>query len=168
MTPTRRGRRAASKTPTADYAAGCRVRSTLTKCPTTKSRTHPHRQSHAEKMPRFQDPIPGDPQRAWQRRANPVFIDPLHLAPESTLAMAESVCRTADWNAAARLPGSCSHLWRAASAAGSSRVFPIRRERTCRWTRILRSVDQSSDGERSLLCRFSQGCIIAIRGSSRI
>ena len=33
---------------------------------------HPHRQS-----------IPGDPQRAWQRRANPVFIDPLHLAPES-------------------------------------------------------------------------------------
>ena len=45
---------------------------------------HPHHQSHAEKMPRFQDAIPGDPQRVWQRRANPVFIDPLHLAPEST------------------------------------------------------------------------------------
>ena len=41
------------------------------------------RQSHADKMPRFQDDISGDPQRAWQRRANPVFIDPLHLAPKS-------------------------------------------------------------------------------------
>ena len=39
MTPTRRGRRAESKTPTADYDAGCRVRSTLTKCPTKTSRT---------------------------------------------------------------------------------------------------------------------------------
>src|SRR5271166_2885231 len=29
---------------------------------------------------------------------------------------------------------------------------------------MLRSVDQSSDGERSLLCRSSQDCIIAIRG----
>src|SRR3981081_1014103 len=45
----------------------------------------PHCQSHAEKMPRFQDAIPGDTQRAWQRRANPVLIDPLHLAPESTI-----------------------------------------------------------------------------------
>ena len=36
-------------------------------------------------MPRFQDAIPGNPQRAWQRRANPVFIDPLHLAPESSV-----------------------------------------------------------------------------------
>src|SRR3977135_4303941 len=43
-------------------------------------------QAHAEKMPRFQDAIPGDTQRAWQRRANPVLIDPLHLAPESTAA----------------------------------------------------------------------------------
>ena len=39
-----------------------------------------HRQSHAQKMPGLQDPFPGDPQRAWQRRANPVRIDPLHLA----------------------------------------------------------------------------------------
>ena len=45
--------------------------------------------SHAEKMPRFQDAIPGDPQRAWQRRANPVFINPLHLASESTPALPE-------------------------------------------------------------------------------
>ena len=37
-------------------------------------------------MPRFQDAIPGDPQRAWQRRPNTVFINPLHLAPESTLS----------------------------------------------------------------------------------
>ncbi len=44
-------------------------------------------QSHAEKMPRFQDAIPGNPQRAWQRRPNTVFINPLHLAPESTLAV---------------------------------------------------------------------------------
>src|SRR5271165_1785592 len=29
---------------------------------------------------------------------------------------------------------------------------------------MLRSVDQSSDGERSLVCRSSQDCIIAIRG----
>jgi hypothetical protein len=35
-------------------------------------------------MPRVQDAIPGNPQRAWQRRANPVLINPLHLAPEST------------------------------------------------------------------------------------
>src|SRR4249920_366344 len=39
--------------------------------------------------------------------------------------MAEPVCGTADWNAAARLPGSCSDLWGAASAAGSDRVFPL-------------------------------------------
>ena len=32
-----------------------------------------HRQSHAQKMPGLQDPFPGDPQRAWQRRANPVL-----------------------------------------------------------------------------------------------
>jgi hypothetical protein len=29
--------------------------------------------------------IPGDPQRAWQRRPNSVFINPLHLDPESTV-----------------------------------------------------------------------------------
>src|ERR1700704_1959709 len=67
----------------ADYDDGCRVKSISTKCPTKKHR--PHCQSHAEKMPRFQDAIPGDTQRAWQRRANPVLIDPLHLAPESTV-----------------------------------------------------------------------------------
>src|SRR5262249_156969 len=37
--PTPRGKRAGSKTPTVDYAAGCLVRSTSTKCPTKKSRT---------------------------------------------------------------------------------------------------------------------------------
>src|ERR1700758_3148662 len=37
--PMRRGKRAGSKTPTVDYAAGCLVRSTSTKCPTKKSRT---------------------------------------------------------------------------------------------------------------------------------
>jgi K+-sensing histidine kinase KdpD len=34
-------------------------------------------------MPRFQDPIPGDPQRAWQRRPNSVFIKP--VAPRSRI-----------------------------------------------------------------------------------
>src|SRR3984893_16531262 len=34
-----RGKRAGSEMPTADYDAGCRVRSTSTKCPTRKSRT---------------------------------------------------------------------------------------------------------------------------------
>src|SRR5208282_4985805 len=38
-------------------------------------------------MPRLQDAVPGDPQRTWQRRANPLLIDPLHLAPESTRAL---------------------------------------------------------------------------------
>src|SRR6476660_1950689 len=38
-TPMPRGKRAGSKMPTADYDAGCRVRSTSTKCPTRKSRT---------------------------------------------------------------------------------------------------------------------------------
>ena len=33
-----------------------------------------HRQSHAQKMPGLQDPFSGNPQRAWQRRANPVHI----------------------------------------------------------------------------------------------
>ena len=41
-------------------------------------------------MPRFQDAIPGDPQRAWQRRPNTVFINPLHLAPESTTVSAQA------------------------------------------------------------------------------
>jgi hypothetical protein len=40
----------------------------------------------ANLTPRKCHAIPGDPQRAWQRRANPVLIDPLHLAPESTHA----------------------------------------------------------------------------------
>ena len=39
-------------------------------------------------MPWLQDPLPGDPQRAWQRRANTVLINPLH---ESTLDRAEEV-----------------------------------------------------------------------------
>ena len=44
---------------------------------------HRHnRQSHAEKMLGLQDAVPRDSQRAWQRRPNSVFIDPLHLAPE--------------------------------------------------------------------------------------
>ena len=42
-----------------------------------------HRQSHAQKVPGLQDPFPGDPQRAWQRRANPVRIALLHLVLES-------------------------------------------------------------------------------------
>src|SRR5437660_7927635 len=50
----------------------------------------PHWQSHAEKIPRVQDAIPGNPQRAWQRRANPVLINPLHLAPQSTMALGDS------------------------------------------------------------------------------
>src|SRR6202030_831015 len=37
--PMPRGKRAGSKTPTVDYAAGCLARSTSTKCPTKKSRT---------------------------------------------------------------------------------------------------------------------------------
>src|SRR4029077_16801953 len=43
----------------------------------------PPRQSHAQKIPWLQDPFSGNPQRAWQRRANPVCIALLHLAPES-------------------------------------------------------------------------------------
>ncbi len=35
-------------------------------------------------MPRLQDAVPGNPQKTWQRHANSVLIDPLHLAPEST------------------------------------------------------------------------------------
>jgi hypothetical protein len=34
-------------------------------------------------MPGLQDPFSGNPQRAWQRRANPFCITLLHLAPES-------------------------------------------------------------------------------------
>src|SRR5271157_2008801 len=41
-------------------------------------------------MSRLQDAVPGDPQRAWQRRPNSVFINPLHLAPESTKFMITS------------------------------------------------------------------------------
>ena len=37
----------------------------------------------AQKMPGLQDPFPGDPQRAWQRRANPVRIALLNLVLES-------------------------------------------------------------------------------------
>src|SRR5256885_15483543 len=43
----------------------------------------------ANLMPRkclgFKTPFQAILKRAWQRRANPVLIDPLHLAPESTL-----------------------------------------------------------------------------------
>ncbi len=47
---------------------------------------HRHkRQSHPEKMPGLQDAVPGDPQRARQRRTNPLLIKSLRLAPESTL-----------------------------------------------------------------------------------
>jgi hypothetical protein len=47
----------------------------------------------------FKTSIPGDPQRAWQRRANPVLINPLHLAPESTPASSPD-CPMADDSAA--------------------------------------------------------------------
>ena len=47
-----------------------------------------HRQSHAQKVPGLQDPFPGDPQRAWQRRANPVRIALLHLVLESRVRLA--------------------------------------------------------------------------------
>src|SRR5271169_3088595 len=49
-----------------------------------------HRQSHAQKMPGLQDPFPGDPQRAWQRRANPVRIVLLHLVLESRPAACDA------------------------------------------------------------------------------
>ena len=52
----------------------------------------------------------------------------------------------------------CSGFWPRILA------ITIRRERTCRWTRMLRSVDLSSDEERLLLCLFCRDCIIAIRG----
>src|SRR5262245_44218144 len=42
-----------------------------------------HRQPDAKKMLGLHDPFPGDPQRAWQRRANPVLIALLHLVLES-------------------------------------------------------------------------------------
>src|SRR3984893_4458289 len=35
-------------------------------------------------MSRLQDALPGDPQRAWQRRPNPLLLNPLRFAPEST------------------------------------------------------------------------------------
>jgi hypothetical protein len=35
-------------------------------------------------MPGLQDPFPGDPQRAWQGRANPVCIALLHLLQKKT------------------------------------------------------------------------------------
>src|SRR5262249_28059680 len=44
-----------------------------------------HRQPDAKKMLGLHDPFAGDPQRAWQRRANPVLIALLHLVLESRL-----------------------------------------------------------------------------------
>src|SRR4249920_2192679 len=82
-----RGKRAGSKMPTADYDAGCRVRSTSTKCPTRKSRTS-------------SSPPISRPENAWASR--PLFRQSskslaktcksgsrkalLHLAPESRVA----------------------------------------------------------------------------------
>jgi Mg-chelatase subunit ChlI len=40
--------------------------------------------AHAEKMPGLQEAVPSHSQRAWQRRANPLLMNPLRLAPEST------------------------------------------------------------------------------------
>src|SRR6202011_1570801 len=38
-------------------------------------------------MSRLQDALPGDPQRAWQRRPNPLLLNPLRFAPESTVTL---------------------------------------------------------------------------------
>src|ERR1700724_983929 len=59
---TRRGRKAESKTLMADYDDGCRVKSISTQCRRRNPGHRPHCQSHAEKSPRFQAAIPGDPQ----------------------------------------------------------------------------------------------------------
>src|ERR1700730_14108512 len=79
------GRRAESQTPMAACgalaAASHRFRSPVRR----GNPGHRHnRQSHAEKMSRLQDALPGDPQRAWQRRPNPLLLNPLRFAPEST------------------------------------------------------------------------------------
>src|ERR1700730_17292861 len=83
------GRRAESQTPMAACgalaAASHRFRSTVRR----GNPGHRHnRQSNAEKMSRLQDALPGDPQRAWQRRPNPLLLNPLRFAPESTGALA--------------------------------------------------------------------------------
>src|SRR6476660_3321456 len=82
--PMPRGKRAGSKTPTVDYDAGCLVRSTSTKCPTKKFRTSSSPPISRPESAWASRPFPGDPQRAWQRRANPVRIALLHLVLEST------------------------------------------------------------------------------------
>jgi hypothetical protein len=52
----------------------------------SQSRSSPriHCSLEAEKMSRLQDALPGDPQRAWQRRPNPLLLNLLRFAPEST------------------------------------------------------------------------------------
>jgi hypothetical protein len=68
------------------------------------------------------------------------------------------------WNAAARLPESCSHL----GARHLGRVFAAYFIAIIRNAPVVGrgcpAVDQSGDGERSLLCWFFQDCIIAMRG----
>ena len=49
----------------------------------------------------FKMPFQGISQRAWQRRPNSVFIDPLHLAPESTPPGSKKRCRTSTTTAPA-------------------------------------------------------------------
>src|ERR1700730_2320997 len=72
------GRRAESQTPMAACgalaAASHRFRSPVRR----GNPGHRHtRQSPAEKMSRLQDALPGDPPRAWQRRPNPLLLNPL-------------------------------------------------------------------------------------------
>src|ERR1700724_236531 len=63
---------------------GVIAKSISTKCPTKKSRTSSSLSISRRENASVSRRHSRRSSRAWQRRANPVLIDPLHLAPEST------------------------------------------------------------------------------------
>src|SRR5215472_2711985 len=81
--PMRRGKRAGSKTPTVDYAAGCLVRSTSTKCPTKKSRTSSSPPISRPENAWASRPLSRRSSKSLAKTCKSGSLSLLHLDPES-------------------------------------------------------------------------------------
>ena len=88
--PMPRGKRAGSKTQTADYDAGCPVRSTSTNCPTRKSRTSSSPPSSRPENAWASRPLSRQSSKSLAKTCKSALHGPLNLAPESRRVSAQT------------------------------------------------------------------------------
>src|ERR1700740_3072191 len=92
--PMPRGKRAGSKTPTVDYAAGCLVRSTSTKCPTKKSRTSSSPPISRPENAWASRPLSRRSSKSLAKTCKSGSLSLLHLDLESRLAVSRDVIKS--------------------------------------------------------------------------